>query len=245
MQNKIIHFKTIDSTNTYGLSNFENLQDKTVIIADEQTKGRGRFDRIWVSENYDNIYLSFILKPEHKKYITNLTQYLSVVTAKTIETYGITAHIKYPNDVLVNDKKICGILCEGSLKKNVLQGIVLGIGINLNMPKEIIDSIDRPATSLNLIIGKTIKKEDFLNYLLNEFFKNYEKAVESGFSYFKEDYLKRTHFLGKTVWIQQRDGAPKEEVTALKIDDNGNLVVKTLENREKIVYSGDVLLKNS
>lgn len=245
MQNKIIHFKTIDSTNTYGLKNFEHLEDKTVIITDEQTNGRGRFDRIWVSENYDNIYLSFILKPEQKEYITNLTQYLSVATAKTIESYGVDAHIKYPNDVLVNNKKICGILCEGSLKKNVLQGIVLGIGINLNMPKEVIETIDRPATSLNLITSKVINKEEFLNKLLNEFFENYEKAVEKGFLYFKEEYLKRIHFLGKTIWIQQRDGAPKEEVIAQRIDSNGNLVVKTLENDEKIIYSGDVLLDNN
>jgi len=242
MQNKIIHFKTIDSTNTYGLANFETLEDKTIIIADEQTKGRGRFNRVWVSDNYENIYLSFILKPEKKDYITNLTQYLSVITAKTIESYGVEAHIKYPNDVLVNGKKICGILSEGALKKNILQGIVLGIGINLNMPKEVIETIDRPATSLNLITNKTIDKQDFLNKLLNKFFENYEKSISKGFLYFKEDYLNRTHFLGKTVWIQQRDGAPKEEVIALKIDDNGNLIVKTLQNTEKIVYSGDVLL---
>ena len=245
MQNKTIHFKTIDSTNTYGLKHFESLEDKTVVIADEQTKGRGRFDRVWVSKNYDNIYLSFILKPEKKDYITNLTQYLSVATAKTIESYGVNAHIKYPNDVLVNGKKICGILCEGSLKKNILQGIVLGIGINLNMPKEIIDAIDRPAISLNSILNSKIDKQVFLNKLLDEFFKNYQKAIDEGFSFFKEDYLNRTHFLGKTVWIQQRDGAPKEEVIALRIDDNGNLIVKTSENIEKIIYSGDVLLSNN
>lgn len=242
MQNKIIHFETIDSTNTYGLANFDTLEDKTVVIADEQTKGRGRFDRVWISENYENVYMSFILKPEKKDYITNLTQYLSVITAKTIESYGVEAHIKYPNDVLVNGKKICGILCEGALRKNILQGIVLGIGINLNMPQSVVESIDRPATSLNLVLNSKIDRQEFLNKLLDEFFKNYQKAVDEGFSYFKEDYLNRTHFLGKTVWIQQRDGAQKEEVIALRIDNNGNLVVKTLENYEKVIYSGDVLL---
>ena len=242
MHNKLIHFKKIDSTNTYGLKKFDELTDGTVIIADEQTAGRGRFDRVWVSENYENIYLSFILKPDKKNYLVNITQYLSVVVAKVIESYEVNCCIKYPNDVLVYDKKICGILCESSLKKNVLQGIVLGVGINLNMPKDIVENIDRPATSLNLITNTKIDKQVFLNKLLDEFFKNYQKVVDEGFSFFKEDYLNRTHFLGKTVWIQQRDGAIKEEVTALKIDDNGNLVVKTIENVEKIIYSGDVLL---
>ena len=242
MQNKIIHFETIDSTNTYCLLNFKNLEDKTVVIADEQTSGRGRFDRVWVSENCDNIYLTFVLKPEIKSFVTNLTQYLSVVVAEVIESYGVEAHIKYPNDVLVNGKKICGILCEASLQKNILQGVVLGVGINLNMPENIIKSIDRPATSLNLEIGNSVDKQEFLNKLLNEFYENYEKVAENGFSCFKNDYMKRIHFIGKTIWVQQRDGFAKDKVQAQRIDSNGNLVVKTQENIEKIVYSGDILL---
>lgn len=242
MCNKIIKFETIDSTNTYGLLNFENLEDKTAIIANEQTKGRGRFNRIWVSGNYENIYLSFILKPQNKQYLANITQYLSVVTSKVIETYNVTPHIKYPNDVLINGKKVCGILCESFMQKNKLQGIVLGIGINLNMPEEIVKSIDRPATSLNLVLKQKINKNEFLDSLLKEFFKNYEEITNKGFSAFKEDYLQRIHFLGKTIWVQQRDGAPKEEVIAKEIDKNGNLIVKTKENKEKIVLSGDIHL---
>lgn len=241
MHNNIITFDTIDSTNTYSLKHFDELEDKTAVTALEQTAGKGRFTRTWVSGNFDNIYLSFVLKPQNLSRIANLTQYLSVITAKVIESYGVTAEIKYPNDVLVNGKKICGILCESSLKNNAIQGVVLGIGVNLNMPKEIIDSIDRPATSLNLEINKPVNREEFLNKLIESFFSQYENTIENGFSAFKNEYLKRINFLGKTIWIQQRDGEKKEEVTAVKIDDNGNLIIKDIYGTEKPMLSGDLI----
>ena len=121
MPTSIIEFETIDSTNTYGLKHFDELEDKTVITSLEQTNGRGRFDRVWVSGSFENIYMSFILKPSKLTHIANLTQYLCTTAAKVIETYGVSTQIKYPNDVLVDGKKICGILCESKLKKNAIR----------------------------------------------------------------------------------------------------------------------------
>lgn len=242
---KLLRFETIDSSNTYALKNFDELEDLTAVVADEQTAGRGRFDRTWVSDNCQNIYLSFVLKPEKKEYIANLTQYLSVVTAKIIETYNVKPQIKWPNDVLVNNKKICGILCESSLKNNKIQGVVLGIGINLNMPKNTIEEIEkmgRPATSLNLKLGKKVDKEEFLEKLLKEFYQNYDKTVEHGFEFIKEDYKSRIEFLNKTVYLQLRDGAPKEAVVAKDIDNNGNLIVLDSQGVAKTVLSGDIIL---
>ena len=234
----------IPSTNSYIKENV--LPCGSVVIAKRQTNGRGRRGNSWVSDVEGNIYMSVVYKPDVSPDKIPLMSIAAGLAVKnTLEFFGISCGLKWPNDVVVGGKKICGILCEGSLKKNILQGIVLGIGINLNMPKEIIDAIDRPAISLNSILNSKIDKQVFLNKLLDEFFKNYQKAIDEGFSFFKEDYLNRTHFLGKTVWIQQRDGAPKEEVIALRIDDNGNLIVKTSENIEKIIYSGDVLLSNN
>lgn len=239
---KILHFNTIDSTNTYALKNFEELEDFTVVTADEQTLGRGRFDRSWVSKGFGNIYLSFVLKPTKKDYLANLTQYLSVTTAKVLEDFGAKAEIKWPNDVLIEGRKICGILCESSLKNNSIQGVVLGIGVNLNMPEEIINSIDKPATSLNLVLGKSIDREEFLENLLKTFFKDYDQAIENGFCFIKEDYKKRINFLEKTVCLQQRDGSPKVVVVAKDIDDNGNLVVVDEIGISKTLFSGDIIL---
>lgn len=237
----ILKFDCIDSTNTYGVTHFDELHDKTAISASQQTKGKGRFNRVWISTKSENVYLSLILKPEKKDYLPNLTQYLSVVTAKILETYGVTPEIKWPNDVLVNRKKICGILSEGVLEKNKLKGIVLGIGINLNMDRSTIDSIDRPATSLNLETNAGIDKDLFLHKLIEEFFKDYENVITHGFEYFKQDYLKYVKFLNKEIFIQQRDGSEKIQYTAKNIDDNGNLIVVDKTNKEKIIFSGDLI----
>lgn len=239
---KILRFESLNSTNTWALEHFEELEDFTAICADIQTQGRGRFNRIWVSEEGGNIFLSIVLKPQKTDFVPNLTQYLSVVTARIVESYGVKPQIKWPNDVLVDGKKVSGILCEASMKHNKIRGVVLGIGVNLNMSEDAIKSLGRPATSLNLLTGKKIDKFDFLNLLSSEFKKDYQRVVENGFEVFKEEYLKRTDFLGKTIFLQQRDGAQKEECTAKFFDDMGNLVVATKDGAEKTVFSGDLIL---
>ncbi len=242
MQNNIIEFDTIDSTNTYGLKNFENLQDRTIISARIQTKGRGRFNRNWVSESPENIYLSIILKPQKKDYIVNLTQYMSVCCAKVIEIYNAKPQIKYPNDVLVDNKKICGILCESFLKSNVIQGVVLGVGINLNMSQSVLETIDRPAASLNLITGKNINRQEFLNLLLEEFFSNYDSVLNQGFASFSKDYITRSNFLGRHIFVQKRDRDIKEKYFAKNMDKNGNLVVICDDGTQKTIHSGDIII---
>ena len=94
----LFYFKTLDSTNLFAKKNIEKFNDKSVIYCDIQTNGRGRFDRKWLSNRKDNIFLSFILKPQEKNILklplTNLTQYLCVVLAKVIETYNVLTQIK-------------------------------------------------------------------------------------------------------------------------------------------------------
>lgn len=237
----LLKFDCIDSTNTYAKDNFDTLDDKTAVIAEEQTKGRGRFNRVWVSKNCENIYLSLVLKPQNTRYITNLTQYMSTVVAGVLKTYNVQPQIKWPNDVLVNNKKICGILSEGVMKNNQLSGIVLGVGINLNTDAATISSIDRPATSLNLETGQKINKEEFLQKLFDAFWINYDNAMQNGFEYFKDDYLKYVDFLGKVIFIQQRDNDIKIKCVAKNIDNQGNLIVIDSNDNEKIIYSGDLI----
>lgn len=242
MPTEILTFKKIDSTNTYALKNFDELKDRTVISADFQTMGRGRFNRTWVSESMENIYISFVLKPVETKYLANLTQYLSVVVAKIVEKYKVTPTIKWPNDVLVSGKKICGILCESSSKTNLTKGVVLGAGINLNMSKACLDSIDRPATALNIVLKREISKEEFLSELVQTFFEDYQEVLENGFLCFEKDYKERIDFLGQKVHVQLRDGDKKVEYTAVDIDDCGNLVVADKDSHSKTIYSGDLIL---
>ena len=123
-----IYLSEVDSTNLYAKSNLENLADKSIIHAAIQTAGRGRLQRTWVNLGEGNLFMSFVLKPSNSfnEIYSNLTQYLSVVLCYVLEEYGLKPQIKWPNDVLINGKKIAGILSETVMQGSNFKGLVLG-----------------------------------------------------------------------------------------------------------------------
>ena len=164
----ILYFPKLHSTNTYAMENLASLPDKQVIVAGKQTDGRGRFDRKWISDKEGNVYLSIVLK---NLPLTNLTLLMAESVCKVLEGYGIKSTIKEPNDVMVDGKKIAGILSQSSTRGIILNGMVIGVGVNLNLNESDIEKIDQPATSLNLLTGKPIGRDVFIEKLLHEFFK--------------------------------------------------------------------------
>lgn len=170
----IISFEKLDSTNKYAKENFDNLIDKTVIIADCQTNGYGQFQRAWVDAGGENIYMTFVLKPQSlKQEHVHLTNYLAEVICNQFEELELSPVIKPPNDVLINGKKIAGILAESITKGDKLKGIALGIGINLNSHAQNLQKIDQPATSVSHELGHEINKQEFIDKLIKSFFENY------------------------------------------------------------------------
>lgn len=239
---KIIQLEEVDSTNSYAKKNISNIEDKTAIITKRQTSGRGRLNRSWVDLGEENLFLSIVLKPSDtfKEIYPNLTQYLSVALCKIIETYGIKTQIKWPNDVLVDGKKIAGILSETVMQGQKLEGIVLGIGVNLNSNQEKIDAIpNKIATSLNIETGKTINLKEFLDKLLTEFFEHYDKFLQSGFLQIKNDYIKRNCFLGKELKVQVFNHI--ESGIAKAVNDLGELVLEDNNKREIVLTIGDII----
>lgn len=237
---KKIEFNTIDSTNTWAVNNIEKLEDKTVILSEIQTDGQGRFNRKWISNIPKNIYCTIVLKPKNYNTAPNITQYLSVIICKTLEKYNVIPKIKWPNDVQINNKKIAGILCKSITRGNNIKGLVLGFGINLNMSENNLKLIDQPATSLNIELQKEIDKNYFIDTLLKAFFNEYEKFLNNGFIYIKDEYEKRQNFFNRKVKIINN---MKEEIcTAKKIDDKGNLIVIDHDKKEKSIITGDLFL---
>lgn len=228
----IISFKKIDSTNTYVKSNIENIEDKTIISVDAQTQGHGRFGRVWVDLGAENIYMTFCLKPSEKiePVYANLTQYLSVCLCKEFETFGLNPQIKWPNDVLVSNKKICGILAETVIKRGMLKGIALGIGINVKSSLPAVGAIDRPVTALNLE-GVSISKNDLINSLAKRFFDGYEDFLKHGFKAIKSDYEKFSIPLGElnlAIFNKIECG------NFAGFDDDGNLLLQKNDSVVKI-----------
>ncbi|RAI11612.1 MAG: biotin--[acetyl-CoA-carboxylase] ligase [Candidatus Melainabacteria bacterium] len=230
------YLSEVNSTNTYAKEHIKNIKDKTVIYTSHQTGGRGRFNRVWVDLGDENLFLSFVLKPSKdlKPVYSNLTQYTALKLAKTFEQYGVSPKIKWPNDILIDGKKISGILAESVMSEGILKGLIIGVGLNLNANKEDFAQIDKVVTALNLEIKKDVDKKIFLNKFCKNFFNDYENFLEHGFISIKSEYEYYANFIGKEVTIKNFSTTLKG--IAEKITDEGAIVVDGQE-----FLTGDII----
>ncbi|MBO6086979.1 biotin--[acetyl-CoA-carboxylase] ligase [bacterium] len=238
----IVRLYEVDSTNKYAKTNLNDLPDKSVITAEKQTAGRGRFNRKWADLGEGNVFMSFILKPslEFSENYANLTQYLCVTLCKVLETYNLNPQIKWPNDVLIDGKKIAGILSESVVQGGVFKGLVLGIGVNLNSNlNDIMQIKDKEVTALNIELNQEhVDKDEFVENLTEEFFNRYEDFLKTGFVMIKDDYLNKSCFLNKEISVQvfndKKSGMVKE------VNDLGELVLEN-SGKELVLTMGDIL----
>lgn len=240
-KSSIIELDEVDSTNLYAKSYLAEIADRTVISAVKQNTGRGRFDRAWVDLGEGNIFMSLVLKPsdEFKPLYANLTQYFSVVLCEILEEYVLQTQIKWPNDVLIDGKKIAGILAETVVQGNCFKGFILGAGINLNAKKEDLTKItDKEVTALNLETQQFIDKNTFLDKLLERFFENYDKFLQKGFSMIEEEYLKRACFLGKEISVKGFNTTLSGFAKSVNL--SGELVLEQ-DGNDITVTMGDIL----
>ena len=212
-----IHFDEIDSTNNYLKNSYQLLDNFTFVFADYQNKGKGRNDRVWESNKGSNLMFSVLIKdPKLIEISSLLSLYSAVEISKLLESFGIyNVSIKWPNDVLVNDKKICGILLEGQLPHYV----VIGIGLNVNQ-KEFPSNLRRPATSISNELNKDINLEELKETLFPSIVNNFNKLN-------KDDYLsyfnKHNYLLNKRVIVNINQQTFIGEVVG--IDKNFNLQI--------------------
>jgi len=229
----IVFFDTIDSTNTYAKTHVDSFTKNTIIIAKEQTLGKGRFDRRFFSKA-GGIYVTFIFKETFDLTdSSHLTLFAAVAICKAIEKVcKIKPDIKWINDIFIKGKKVCGILSEASIscEEKKLKNVIIGIGLNVDNPLD--PSIVNIATTLSKETDKPVNK----SILTSEIIKNMQKlpyAVQDR-KYFSE-YKKRLFILKKKVLI---DG---EEGFVLKLNNDCSLLVEVNGIKKKI-YVGDVSL---
>ena len=188
MQYHQIHFKEIDSTNTYLKNTYRLLDNFTFASADYQSHGKGRNDRVWSSEPGENLMFSLLIKDEALIKQSGLMSILmGVEVAKEIEKYDISnVSIKWPNDVLVNDKKVCGILSEGQIPNY----LVVGVGLNVNQ-KAFRDDLRRPATSLSLDLKKDLHIDELKDRLFSNIINHFSNIkLDEYLEYFRNhNYL--------------------------------------------------------
>ena len=242
--NTVHFFKELDSTNIYASRIARNgTPEGTVVIADCQTRGKGRLNRVWQSPSRKNIYTSIILKPSIKPSVApQLTLTAGVAAAEFLSRYCPGAvTLKWPNDIQVRKNKICGILTEMRTTGGTIDFVVIGIGININMRKEEFDEEFREAsTSLREETGRDISRVDFAVGLYQSFEKWYEIYKSEGFASIKDRWLEYSEILDKKIQINHRGNIQKGKV--LGIDECGALLLFDEEGKTKPVLAGDVSL---
>lgn len=180
------HFTSLDSTNTWAKRNAASFQQEkmTLVTAEEQTAGRGRFMRKWESPKEQNVYASFCFFIEkYSASIGNIPQVMAISAFQVLAELGFNPCLKWPNDVLLSNKKAAGILCETTSILGRLC-VIVGIGININMPLNVLEKIDRPATSLFAETHQTYAVEEVILSLQKQFLANITRFFEEGFSPF-------------------------------------------------------------
>lgn len=238
---KILHFETIESTNNYAKKIALEELDGTVIISEEQTKGRGRVGKQWYSKSGEGIWMSIILKPNiipQKAPFITLIAGASIV--KALNKLGVETFIKWPNDITINNKKVAGILTELSAEVDKINYIVLGIGINTKTMK-FSQEISEIATSLHKE-GYEISRVDIVKAILEEFEKLYLQYVNENVR--KETLSicrKYSAIIGKDIYLIKED--EKELVRCLDINDDGNLIVRNENNIIQEIISGEISIR--
>lgn len=182
MRYNILKLDSIESTSVWARKNLNKLNDFDVVSADMQAAGHGQFERKWFSTSKDggNAYISIVLKPSNIEHLNELTRFSSMMVSDVLVEYGLKPNFKFPNDVLIDGKKISGILAESVFVGSELKGVVVGIGINLNLSKEDAEKIDIPATSIFIETSKHVDKEEFLNRFMAHFDECYDEFCANG-----------------------------------------------------------------
>lgn len=236
-----IHFKNIESTNSWAkeqLSDFDK-QTLTLVTADQQSSGRGRFTRTWLSP-IGNFYGTFVFFVSPKGLaIGNIPQVLALSVVAVLEELGFSARIKWPNDIQVSGKKLAGILCETSVETDLL-GVVLGIGVNLNMSLGDIETIGQPATSLLLEADRTWDVSDFSDLLYERFASDLELFMQRGFSPFLASYRHYATPLDRKTELTVRNGKSLVKGRFHSFNEDGSLVVTRKDGERLTFCAGEI-----
>jgi len=241
--NKILHFDSIDSTNIYAKGIAKDQRDGTVVTAEQQTLGKGRLGRNWVSPSKKGIYFSIILKPNlQPNKVAKLTLIGAAAVNLALRDIQVNSKIKWPNDIVIDGKKVCGILTEMSCELNIINYIVIGIGINANLDEsDFSDDLKDKASSLKIATGKNIQRNKLLALVLNHFEKLYDSFVgDLDIKETIEICRKHSALIGKEIQIIHNGNIKLGK--AIDISDEGELVVK-FEDGIKHIYSGEVSVR--
>ena len=240
---KIFAFWSISTTNDFAYRRAtQGEKEGALVIAEKQERGRGRKLRVWDSQFGKGLWFSLILRPDLPSSKSGLIPYLAGVSvARAVENLtGLQPDLKWPNDLMLNDKKCCGILSEVHFDNSKIAFLILGIGINVNHnPGEWTDDINEIATSLRIEKNKRIDRAELLAEILFQLEQLYEDVKINGFDNLLNQWKKRCSKYKKFITIEQEN--KKIEGIFFDLDKEGCLILKTKDGEMKKIFAGDVV----
>lgn len=238
-------YKEVASTNTVAkFLSMNNIENGSVVISERQTKAKGRSGKSWESP-LGGIWLSIILNPnvDYSK-LPLITLATGVAVAKTLERVGIeNPEIKWPNDIIINDKKVCGILTEAVTKFNTIENVIIGVGIDANLnladfPEELQDG----TTTLQIELGRVGNENLLIGMFLEEFEKIANLFIEEKYEDILKEWRKRSYTIGKIVEVREPFNT-YYDAYVLGIGKEGALVVEKIDGTLEKVISGECIIK--
>ena len=239
-------FKEVMSTNTVAKFLAENdVKNGSVVLSEKQSNAKGRLGKHWESP-LGGIWLSLILNPkvDHSK-IPIITLATGVVVIKTLERIGIeNAEIKWPNDVMINGKKVCGILTEAITKFNVIDNVIIGVGIDANFEvDELSEDLQEGTTTLDIELGHRVDENEVIRIFLEEFEKIAILFNNGEFETILKEWRNYSYSIGKIVEVRE-PFSQSYDAYVLGISREGALVVEKIDGTLEKVISGECRIKN-
>lgn len=241
---KIYYYDSIDSTNKMAKDIAHREEEGTIIVAEEQLEGRGRLGRTWVSPKKKGVYFSIILKPNvAPTKVAKLTLIGAAAVNLALDEIGIDSQIKWPNDIVINGKKVCGILTEMSSELNMINYVVIGIGINVNLEEgDIPEDIKHKATSLKIELKNKVSRKKLLAEILNRFEELYVLFKDDGEISNAIDICRnKSAVIGKEVLVM--DGNDEKAGKAIDINEEGELIVVFKDGKAESIFSGEISIR--
>ncbi len=241
---RVHYFPEIGSTNSQAFRlALSGAREGEIVVADAQTSGKGRLNRVWQSPPGVNLYVSAILRPRIEPATApQITLMAGVAVAELLSGYcpdGVS--IKWPNDVLIRSKKACGILTEMKASAGAVDFIILGIGLNVNMERADFEApLSDTATSLRIETGIAQNRLDVISRMFDCIEKWYRVFVQAGFAGLRDVWLAHADILGKSIRVVQRDDS--QEGVVADIDADGAILMRSENGFVQRVIAGDVLL---
>lgn len=239
------YYPSVDSTNRVAKAlAYHGAEEGTIVVAEEQTGGKGRLDRTFYSPRVKGIWFSVILRPKIlPKEAPKCTLMAAVAVAEAMNRFNLKAEIKWPNDIMFDGRKLVGILTEMTGEIGKITYLVIGVGINVNIRREEFpEELQGVATSLLEMSGEELSRVELFRAVLEEFDKIYIEVKAAGFDRVIERWKKYNVTLGKQIQVISAGDGETFTGKAVNLNSDGALVVETAQGRQT-VYAGDVSIR--